>query len=325
MKDAEQIFNEAQRTFDELRKLAFDGQLDRVTKINETLPEYAELEKEYTACGAKMARLAIRGKMETGEYKTALATLEEIEKKKKNILLSAGYDEDYLKPEFRCKKCEDTGMVRNESGNEVRCECFNKIFGEIALRESNLPVKEGFSAFSTDVYSDGDKGPAKRRIDELKVVVRDFPKGANRLILGKTGVGKTFSASMTGAELARKGVCVLYVALPEMMRTLLYFGEDETLNYEKEKMRKLIKDVDFLILDELGAEKMSDAKRDILTCVIDERLTDKTKGTFVITNNSLREILANYGERIFSRFTTMTIDNVELSDGKDIRQKIQTM
>lgn len=325
MKDAEQIFNETQRTFDELRALALDRQLDRLTKIKETLPEYAELEKEYTACGAKMARLAIKGMIESDEYKKALAALGENEKKKKNVLSSAGYDENYLKPEFRCNKCEDTGIIKDENGNEVRCECFGKVFGEIALRESNLPVKEGFSAFSTDVYSDEDKEKAKRRIDELKVVVRDFPKGANRLILGKTGVGKTFSASMTGAELARKGICVLYVALPEMMRTLLYYGENEELNYEKEKMRKMIKDVGFLILDELGAEKMSDAKRDILTCLIDERLTDKTKGTFVITNNSLREILANYGERIFSRFTTMTIDNVELSDGKDIRQKIKTM
>jgi len=135
-------------------------------------------------------------------------------------------------------------------------------------------------------------------------------------------VGKTYLASLVGTELCRKGIQSVYTTMPSLMNTLVYYGEDEELLILRDTMRKVVMEADMLILDELGTEKMSDKKQDILAEIIDLRLPQKDKGTIIITNCTLREILTNYGERIFSRLTTMKIDGFELKEGKDLRKKL---
>ena len=43
--------------------------------------------------------------------KQALARQKELDKKKKKILTESGYDENYLEIQYRCKKCNDTGVT----------------------------------------------------------------------------------------------------------------------------------------------------------------------------------------------------------------------
>ncbi len=323
MKEKSQIMAEAKGIIAGYRSDAINEGRDRHDEILDKLPEYAALTQEIASCGAKMGRLAISGKIGSAEYVAAGEKIAELSEKQSKLLEKEGYPRDYARPRFRCEKCGDTGIIKDAEGNEAACGCLKNEFGKLLLKYSNLPVKEGFSSHDPKLFGEEDEKKARARMETARKAACCFPEKSKWLILGKSGVGKTFFASMLGAELAKSGVQVMYVTLPELLKSLLYFGEDPNLSEARDSLYKLVKSVDLLILDELGTEKMSAAKQDLLADIIDTRFQDKTKGLVVVTNSTLREILNNYGERIFSRLTSkeVIIDNIELADGKDLRKK----
>lgn len=46
----------------------------------------------------------------------------EILRSSKNLLVSAGFPEDYLEPVYECPDCKDTGYIGNE-----KCHCFKRL------------------------------------------------------------------------------------------------------------------------------------------------------------------------------------------------------
>ena len=325
MKEFSEIAAEAKAVIDARRDETLRKHWNKENECYEKVPELQNEANALAMLGSRLAMLAISDKLESDEAKDVRKKMDECENNMTELLVKNGFPGDALMPPFVCKKCRDEGYVSDNDGIAGRCSCLNDVINGIILKESGIPYKVGFEKFDISLYDEKDRANAEELLSDAEKVVSGFPDNSRLFILGKTGVGKTFVASMIGTELTRKGVFVVYVTLPELMRTLLYFGDDNALVRERDTMRKVLKDADMLILDELGTEKISDAKQDILTSLIDQRVYEDKKGTIVITNNTLREILDNYGERVFSRLSAMKIKNIELTEGKDLRQKIKSV
>lgn len=323
MKEKSQIINDANEALSKRRienERLYWKQRD---ELWECVPELSEISREIVTSGISLAKLSASGKADSDEYALVEKTVKEKENCICELLKKNGYPEDALQVKYSCKKCSDTGLVKDEDGNQYYCECFEEIFKELLLKESGLPYRTGIKGFDNNLYSENDKKAAAFALETAQKCIDNFPNDSKLFLLGKTGVGKTFLADMIGTELTKKGVYVVYVTLPELMRTLLYYGDNEHLKNERDMVRKIMKDAEMLIVDELGAEKLTDAKQELLTSLIDQRLNDGEKGTIIITNNTFREIITNYGERIFSRLQTMKIANIELDEGIDLRLKIK--
>lgn len=111
-------------------------------------------------------------------------------------------------------------------------------------------------------------------------------------IYGERGTGKTKLAAIAANELAKQGKPVLFSSVPELMsdiRATFHKGTtDETL--------RQIKDVPFLVLDDLGAENPSSWVGEQLFAIINYRYNSELT-TFVTSNYDPEEVIQHLTER----------------------------
>lgn len=149
----------------------------------------------------------------------------------------------------------------------------------------------------------------------------DVSKNMKGLFLhGNFGCGKTFLISCLLNELKiKKNVSVEIVYFPEALRTLKDDWDlfaDKMYNYQN---------VDILLIDDIGAEKVTDWGRDeVLGTILQSRMNDKLP-TFFTSNldiKQLEEHLSNNGKdsikarRIIERIKQLSEDMEMISENK---------
>jgi DNA replication protein DnaC len=150
-----------------------------------------------------------------------------------------------------------------------------------------------------------DRGLDKKQVREL-ATCRFLDDGINILILGPTGVGKTYLATAIGNAACRMG----YVTLFYRMNTLI---EQLTLARAKGTYLNLIKRLaacDLLVLDDLGIKPLEPQHFQDLYDVIDERGEDRsTIVTSQLPVENWSEIIADpvTCEAITDRMTSVAI------------------
>lgn len=149
-----------------------------------------------------------------------------------------------------------------------------------------------------------------KKVFEAKLEDYDFKKGQNRTVIfnkmtnfitkylnhdqvkgfylhGEYQVGKTYTLSALANELSKKGVEVLIAYYPDLVRELKSRISDNTL----ETMISKLKQIEILMLDDIGGENNSPWVRDeILGPILQHRLLDN-KPTFFSSNVSQRDLL----------------------------------
>ena len=113
--------------------------------------------------------------------------------------------------------------------------------------------------------------------------------------------GKTFLINCIANELLKQGKTVLYQTAPVMFDKLMdeKFDKDSGLN-----LMENILNVDLLIIDDLGAEKLTESKLTDLFTIINTRLLNqnqKITKTIISTNLTIEELFKIYTNRIGSR------------------------
>ena len=291
----------------------------RLEEVTAAVPDFAKIEKEIAGNGFRLVSLAASGSKDKPAYSETENKLAELAEERAALLRAGGCPEDYLDGCYTCKKCRDTGRVTDGNGMPFYCDCYKEYCKELILKESGLPVKKGFEVFDPGIFAEEDRPEAMKLLENAKAFVDGFDTERNRLFFGKAGVGKTFLASITATELIRKGVYAVYTTVPMLMQTLLYFGEDESLQEKRDKMHGIVHSADLLILDELGTERMTPARQDFLETIIDGIGIEPKRKCIVISNLDTREMLSAYGERMFSRLASMNLVKFDLPATGDLR------
>ena len=306
------------REYEEKRNKAIQEADIRKKELLKINPRLAEIEKELASISIKTAKsILIANTTEKDKLINDLKKQTNSLIKEKNAFIkNLSKENSYLNPHFECKLCKDTGYIQKENTSQM-CNCLKQKIYDIAYNKSNMGnlERENFSNFNIRIFSDKpDKEKYKSDISPkqnmlvIKEKVLSFIENfdnieeKNLIFTGTTGVGKTFLTNCIANELLKQGKTVLYQTAPVMFDEInnAKFGKPDS-NID---LLDNILNVDLLIIDDLGTEKISDSKITELFSIINTRLLNqnhKITKTIISTNLNVDELFKTYTTRIGSR------------------------
>ena len=318
MKFSEIIYQKAEVTLRNRREQAERLQDMRRKEFIAKCPELIDIENEM-----KNAALQVIRSVGNNGERVNIADISkknlEAQKAKKELIIAAGYPEDYLDIPYTCKLCKDSGIL-----NGKLCECHLQLLQQLSVGElscSPLLAKSTFDTFDVNLYTDiKDRalGYSPREYmrgcyEMLKAYAENFtPRSNSFFFCGGTGLGKTHLALAVLNKVTANGYSVYYNTVVKIVKQMKNesFGRSDT-NLEEE-----INSSDLVIIDDLGAEFESDfGNASINELVCDAILNGKA--LIIISNLSVGELEARYGQRLTSRLNSFEV--LEFT-GEDIRQ-----
>ena len=242
-----------------------------------------------------------------------------------------------------CERCRGTGFeVVEKEGREfaVRCACSRgpEVGHEDGfLKSCRIPPRyEQCTLANFDPHSPAHRSALERAMGYCN----GYPflgksEGLGLLLTGSNGVGKTHLAVAVMRELAlTKSVRGEFWDFQELMREIRRAYDPETKLTEFQVLGPVV-EVDLLLLDDLGAWKMTDWMADTLFHIVNKRYLSR-RATFITTNfidvspQEAREAGDSYkreflveriGARLRSRLFEMCL-HIPLH-GEDFRQRQQ--
>lgn len=285
-------------------------------------PEILNIEREMASHGAEVVKAVGMG-ADADEYIKNLAAANlKAQAKRKELLKSAGFPEDYLDVKYTCEICKDTGYNK-----EFYCQCYRKLIRDVAREAlgANSPLKKcTFDSFRADRYPDvtdtvigiNQREHMKNNYEYCKDYAENFtPDSQGLFMYGKTGLGKTHLSLAIANEVIDRGYDVYYGSVQSIMDKLEaeHFGRLP----REDSIKEDILNCDLLIIDDLGTEFSTQFTNAELYNILNSRILASLP-TIISTNLSIEEVAERYSQRVASRIigSTMAI----YFCGKDIRQ-----
>ena len=230
-------------------------------------------------------------------------------------------------PTWSCSDCRDAGFTGGSIsyqayGVSEKCFCtecakgkrmFEEWTRETAQQEYFRKWKEEKITRAMRLSGVGNHFKDKK-IDDLKVNERLYQecvryvqnwkemksKGFGFFFWGNVGAGKTHSAAALANELMQeKLVEVLFLSMPATV-TRVKKTFDSPVKNDDTKLFDRMKEVELLIIDDLGVEKLSDWLSDQIYQIIDHRWQNQ-KPMIITSNQSLEDLGASYKPQVISR------------------------
>lgn len=319
-------YNTIMREYESLRRKSRVELEKRQTEVLNRIPAMKNL-------NTQAGRLALRYYREAME-KESIDVLDHFQREinyivneKERLLKTYGFPKDYLKPQYHCIHCQDTGYVEGK-----KCQCFRLKAIKLLYEQSHLLrvlEKENFNNFTLKYYDEKEvipeinmtvRGYMERILRLCKEYIREFKQGAESLLfMGNTGVGKTFLSHCIAKELLDASYSVLYFSAMELFDIM---GRERfRRDYEQEEVElgEDILECDLLIIDDLGTEMANSFTMSQLFHIINKRQIYE-KPTIISTNLNLSAMREIYTERVTSRIMSKYM--VIRLYGEDIRKKL---
>jgi DNA replication protein DnaC len=310
-------WQELKREFQQRREKAIIERDIKKETVYKEIPEIKEIDKKIKELGISASFNAIRQKLDGGSLTAFESELNQLLDRKKQLLTSHGYPEDYLEIVYTCSNCNDTGFVIDSEGKPgvEPCHCYRQLLVERFYDVSNLnsDSRTGFEFFNVHYYSDipnEDNITPHEQALRVRKKCLDFVNHfeekdcLNLYFTGPTGVGKTFLSKCIALEILKKGHTVLYLPAPAMFdiiyRSKYQFDGAE----EQNNAYNYILNAELLIIDDLGTESPSAAKYTELLTLLNYRSARNTKlpcKTILSTNIEPKDLHKIYSERVESR------------------------
>lgn len=303
------------REYEQKRSKALREADLRKQELLKANPKLQEIDKELSSISIQTSKAIL-----TANEKDREKLLNDLKKKtnslikeKNNFIKDLSKTNNYLNPHFECNLCNDTGYIE-KSGKTTLCSCVKQKIFDIAYNKSNMGnlEKENFSCFNLRLFSDKpNKELYKSEIsprENIEIIKEkaaafienfDDPNEKNLIFTGSTGLGKTFMINCIATEILKQGKTVLYQTAPVMLDSIIdeKFGNTE----ERTNIEDNILNVDLLIIDDLGAERVNDLKISELFNIINSRLLNPKLKTLISSNLTIEELFKTYTNRIGSR------------------------
>ena len=321
-------YNRIMRVYDE-RRMQADAELEkRKAEVYAAVPAIDECSRQIADNALKETRALLSGdRGQAGAiHQETLRLIDE----KRELLLSHGYDADYLEPRYQCSICRDTGYVGSE-----KCSCLKKLESEVIYLSSGLPAilnKENFDTFDLDVFDDEAK--IRELLPNLVITQRAYmeeivlPKvqsfmssffgrgEGNLLMTGPSGTGKTFLSNCIAREAIERCKSIVYESAAEMFER---FSKDSFQRSEDEALSGRIREIydcELLIIDDLGTELPNSFTVSQFFLCVNERILRK-KSTLISSNLDMEALRNIYSERTLSRI--ISCYTIRQLPGSDIR------
>ena len=111
---------------------------------------------------------------------------------------------------------------------------------------------------------------------------KDNPNQKGLYLHGNFGCGKSYLIASILNELAKQGIKVAIIFWPEFLRQAFYNDFNEKFDY--------VKNVEVLLIDDIGAEKVTEWNRDEILCPLLQYRMDNHLTTFFTSNLTIDEL-----------------------------------
>lgn len=290
------IFHKAKAEIEARRNAAIMEADMRNELVRSESEEIREIDSELTKTGMLIFKTAVEG----GNIEPIRERNRALQQRRRQILVSLGYPEDYTEVKYSCKDCSDTGAVGTKT-----CKCLKEIMIRERIAASamgRLIEVQSFDSFDLTHYAYDPKLQEKMKmiVAMAKNYVRDFDKKRdNLLLIGPTGTGKTHISTAIARELIHKGYDVIYDSTQNIISD---FEADRFRGgYGREENRSdKYFDCTLLIIDDLGTEFSNQFTLATIYNLLNTR-QNKGLATIISTNLSPDELARKYEDRIYSR------------------------
>lgn len=277
----------------------------RREEISNRHPEIIEVDSKIQKACLNLSLSILKGTLTESDLNELKDNITDLRARKYELLVSNGYSQEYLNLYHHCPKCKDNGFIG--AGN-VKCTCYKNKLIKLYYKDSDLQeaVKDNnFDNFDINLYSNHkvgeDKYSPRRNMENILESIKgnyipDFNNHYNNLLFyGNSGTGKTFLSWCIAKDLLDDGFLVIYKTSDELIKGL----RDVRFN-NNYALEELLINCDLLIIDDLGAEQITEFSATELFTLINKKILKKKK-MLISTNLSLPMISKIYSERIFSR------------------------
>lgn len=242
----------------ELKDLEFKQYIDKLNIPYEVLAKYTSLlkecKKEYNHCQNCKSILECKNKIEGCRY---------VPKQNNNEL------------QFCYQKCKYKKNLEEKFKYLKNVYTFNIPF---AIKEANMK----------DIYNDD-----KNRYETIKYITKFIDNYLNKknvkglYLHGSFGCGKTYLISAMFNELAKHNIESAIVFWPDYLRMLKSLFND---NNEYKNVFEKVKNAPLLLIDDLGAENITEWSRDEILCPILQYRMENNLPTFITSNLNLEAL-----------------------------------
>lgn len=206
--------------------------------------------------------------------------------------------------------CEQTKLI-NAKQREINAKTFDNrslIYGD--YREKTL-----------DEYQ-AESNAQKHALNVARHYINDFEahlkKGQNILFQGTYGTGKTHLAAAIRKSIADEHYKVLFMSVPDYIDKIKQEFSDKN---QRHPISKMARDADLLVLDDVGANRMTEFEVSELFRLVDSR---RGKCTIYTTNYNSKDFTKSPElARVFSRMTENTM--IVAISGEDYRRRSMTI
>lgn len=222
---------------------------------------------------------------------------------------------------------KDGRVVEKESG----CECQARIDAIKDLEKKRIAEYERYSVinpeYKTKRVNAYEARNETQRIAKVNVInfiknhVKALEKGQGMILMGAFGTGKTHLAAAIRNALVENDKRVLFISFPDYLDVIKQgFGKhgqaDQRYAQVSYKTQELAKKADLLVLDDVGANSMTDWAKEQLFLLINSRIG---KSTIVTTNYRTQDFEKDRElHRSFSRMSELS-PIIEI-EGDDLRR-----
>jgi DNA replication protein DnaC len=209
-------------------------------------------------------------------------------------------EEEWTREEWHCERCHDTTFINlgtDADGVRLgvkRCECFQensaRKHNDRLLPRARIPARYAacthFDTFVLPPHPHPSRDPLQQIFGILKSYVTNFspqmtgPRGV--LIYGANGVGKTHLAVVALRLILAKGYEGRFINYQALLR-LIKAGYDQPFGSVRTAAFDDVADVEVLLLDDVGSNRVTDWVQDTITELIAHRY-DNQKATIITSN-----------------------------------------
>lgn len=199
-----------------------------------------------------------------------------------------------------CAACANEARLKEEKAKaDLALERARKA-AEEAIESAAIPQRFRLRTFDSFVADTEELAVAYRLVKAYADGFREHLRAGSGLILsGPPGTGKSHLAAATLLQLAPDHTC-LYATVSQVIRAVRDTWRKGSERSELEIVRQLGRDVDLLVMDEVGVQYGTDAEKNLLFDILDRRYSEM-RPTILISNlhgEALKEVL---GDRVYDR------------------------